>query len=352
MSGTARLTVNGKSFAATPGSSVLDAALAGGVVIPQDCCTGQCGTCRCDILSGSCDEAGTRERNSILACQARVTGDAEFHFDPVPLEMKTTGEVLSLRALGGDIVELVLRTNKEVPYLPGQYVKVAFAGLPERDYSPSLTLDGLRERDEIVLHIRRYETGVVSPALGTLIAPGTRFKLRGPFGHAFLRRGEGRLVMISTGTGFAPLWAMAVAARLGQPWREVQVIASARDPQNLYMRPALDWLTRQGVHTVTLCASGASPLPPAREGRATSFLPALTPEDTVYACGAPEMVEAVRGVALKAGAAFYADPFYAAPAAREPLSRKIINLFRPKKAKSPVHASIEALERELDRPGR
>jgi naphthalene 1,2-dioxygenase ferredoxin reductase component len=346
MSGTARLTVNGITVTAPLGQSVLDAALAGGIVIPQDCCTGQCGTCRCEIIAGSCHDAGTLERGSVLACQARVTGDAEFRFDPVPLEMKTSGEVRAIRPLGGEILEVVLRVNKNVPYLPGQYVKVQFSGFPERDFSPTLTLEGLRELDEIILHIRQLETGAVSPALGHSIQPGTRFKLRGPFGHAFLRQGEGRLVMASTGTGFAPLWAMAVAARLGQPWRELAIVASARDPQNLYMRPAMDWLLRQNVNAMTLCASGASPLPPARHGRALEFLPHLTPSDTVYACGAPEMVEAVKTRALAAGAAFYADPFHAAPPAREPLGRKLLNLIRPK-AKSPVHASIEALSEGL-----
>lgn len=348
MSGTARLTVNGTTVTAPLGQTVLDAALAGGIVIPQDCCTGQCGTCRCDVVAGSCNDGGTLERGSVLACQARVTGDAEFRFDPVPLEMKTTGEVSALRPLSGDIFELVLRVNKSVPYLPGQYVKIQFSGFPERDYSPTLTMDGLRELDEIVIHIRRYETGAVSPALGTLIKPGTRFKLRGPFGHAFLRQGEGRLVMISSGTGFAPLWTMAVAARLGQPWRELCVIASARDPQNLYMRPAIDWLMRQGVQAITLCASGASPLPPARHGRAVAFLPPLRAQDTVYACGAPEMVEAVKAQALAADAAFYADPFYAAAPAKVPLGRKLLNLIRPK-PKSPVHSTLATLEREFER---
>ncbi len=348
MSGTARLTINGTTLNAPLGQTVLEAALAVGLAMPRDCCAGQCGTCRCEMIAGTCDDAGTLERDTVLACQARLTGDAEFRFEPMPLEMKTGGELRALRPLGGDILELVLRVNKPVPYLPGQYVKVQFSGFPERDYSPTLTLDGLREIDEIILHIRRYESGVVSAALGTLIKPGARFKLRGPFGHAFLRQGEGRLVMVSSGTGFAPLWAMAVAARLGQPWRELCVIASARDPHNLYMRSAIDWLVRQGVQALTLCASGASPLPPARHGRAASFLPRLTPQDNVYACGAPDMVAAIKARAQAAGAACYDDSFHAAMPAKEPLTRKLFNLIIPR-PRSPVHSSLSRLEREFDR---
>jgi NAD(P)H-flavin reductase/ferredoxin len=342
-----RLTINGKAVSAPAGATLVDAALQGGIVLPQDCCTGQCGTCRVEVLSGTVEAAGTAERETVLACQARLQGDAEIRFDPVPLVMKTGGVVTAVRDLAGEIVEVVVTLTKPVPYLPGQYVKVAFAGFPERDYSPTLTLDGLREIDQLVFHIRRMEEGLVSSALGGAIAPGRKVKVRGPFGHAFLRQGEGRLVLVSTGTGFAPSWAIAVAARLGQPHRPLVLVASARDPRNLYMRPALDWLAKQGVESVVLTASGASPLPPARHGRATDFLPALTPDDTVYACGAPEMIAEVRHQALAAGAAFYADPFLPSDGAL-PLGLKIRRFFtsRPKKT-SPVHAQIDALTAQI-----
>lgn len=349
MSGTTRLTINGKTVSAAAGTTLIDAGLQGGVVIPQDCCTGQCGTCRVEVVSGDVDAAGTEEMGSVLACQARLRGSAEIRFEPQPVAMKTGGIVTSVRDLAGEIVEVIVEVTKPVPYLPGQYVKVEFAGFPARDYSPTLTLDGLREINQLIFHIRRMDDGIVSAALGHAIAPGKKVKVRGPFGHAFLRQGEGRLVLISTGTGFAPVWSIAVAARLGQPHRPVVLIASARDPRNLYMRQTLDWLARQGVNDVMLTASGANPLPPARHGRAISFLPALNPSDTVYACGAPEMVEDVKRLAHAAGARCYADPFL--PSNGElPLGLKIRRFFTgaPKKA-SPVHAQIESLAASISR---
>ncbi len=352
MSGASRLTINGKTITATPGMTLIDAGLQGGIVVPQDCCTGQCGTCRVEVLAGTVDPAGTDEAGSVLACQARLTGDAEIRFDPVPNVMKTGGIVRSVRELAGEIIEVVVEVTKPVPYLPGQYVKVEFAGFPARDYSPTLTLDGLREINQLIFHIRRMEDGIVSAALGGEIVPGRKVTVRGPFGHAFLRQGEGRIVLISTGTGFAPVWSIAVAARLGQPHRPLSVIASARDPRNLYMRPACDWLAKQGVSEITLTASGANPLPPARHGRATAFLPALGPQDSVYACGAVEMVHEVRKAALAAGAKFYADPFLPSTAAL-PLRMKLTRFFsgKPKKT-SPVHAQIEALAADLGRNNR
>lgn len=350
MAESCNLTINGKAIRATPGATLVEAGLQAGIFVPQDCCTGQCETCRVNVVSGKVDAMGTAEDDTVLACQARVSGDAVITFDPVPLAMKTGGVVRSVRELGGDIVEVVVEVTKPVPYLPGQYVKVAFTGFPERDYSPTLTLDGLREINQLIFHIRRMEDGIVSSAIGGTIVPGRKVKVRGPFGHAHLREGQGRIVLVSSGTGFAPNWSIAVAARLGQPHRPLHVIASVRDPRNLYMRPALDWLARHGVENVVLTASGATPMPPARPGRPTAFLPALQPSDTVYAAGSGEMVAAVKAIARAAGAKIYADPFL--PSGNDmPLRMKIVRFFTGNKQRpSPVHAQIETLAAGLSEP--
>lgn len=70
------------AFACSPGQSVLDAANAVGVALPQSCGEGACGTCRVRVLSGvyetddrgrfSADELAAGRR---LACQTLPTGD-------------------------------------------------------------------------------------------------------------------------------------------------------------------------------------------------------------------------------------------------------------------------------------
>lgn len=349
MSGKSRLTINGKTIAAPNGLTLIEAGLQAGLVMPQDCCTGQCQTCRVDVLSGSVDAKGTAEGASVLACQACVTGDAEIHYDPVPAVMKTGGSVIAINDLGGEIVEVIIEVTKPVPYLPGQYVKVAFSGFPARDFSPTLTLNGLREINQLIFHIRRATDGLVSSALGGAIKAGHRVKVTGPYGHAFLRQGEGRIVLISTGTGFAPIWSIAVAARLGQPHRPLTLIASARDPRNLYMRESCDWLARHGVEDIVLTASGANPLPPARHGRASAHLPSFRATDTVYVAGTPGLVDLVRSAAQDVGAKCYSDPFL--PSTSQPtIGMKIRRFLGGKPGKpSPVHAQIETLAASLAR---
>jgi 3-phenylpropionate/trans-cinnamate dioxygenase ferredoxin reductase subunit len=49
--------------------------------------------------------------------------------------------------------------------------------------------------------------------------------------------------------------------------------------------------------------------PAVRGGLPTEHIPALTPDDVVYTCGAPPMTMAVAKMARAAGARCYSDPF-------------------------------------------
>jgi hypothetical protein len=43
------------------------------------------------IYDGEVDDGGTREGDTVLACQATVSGDAVIEFDEVPLPVKRSG---------------------------------------------------------------------------------------------------------------------------------------------------------------------------------------------------------------------------------------------------------------------
>src|SRR5690606_19214399 len=156
----------------------------------------------------------------------------------------------------------------------------------------------------LVFHVRVYPQGQLSPALGAAIKVGHKVSVRGPFGNAYLRRQDEPLVLASTGTGFAPIWAIAAAATIGQRSRPIRVIAGARTAGDLYMAPAAQWLRERGV-AVTLTAGDGDGVNVLRE-RPAQLLQGLGPDDVVYAAGAPSQVDAVREVALAADATLYA----------------------------------------------
>ncbi|HEY8567068.1 MAG TPA: 2Fe-2S iron-sulfur cluster-binding protein [Beijerinckiaceae bacterium] len=308
MSSRCELQVNGRVVQARVGDTLVDAGLAGRVLIPHDCCSGQCGSCRVEVLSGAVDDEGTREGATVLGCRARLNGDAAIAFEEVPVPVKRSGQVAAVRPLSRDILEVVVRLPEAFTYRPGQYVGLRFAGFPSRDYSPAARLDGTADPRELVFHIKRLRRGRVSTALGERIRVGHKVQVRGPYGQAFLRPGSGPLVLVAGGTGFAPIWAIAREARLTQPERELIVVAGARDGANLYMGEALQWLADTGpVQIIAACErdapAGAVP------GRPSHYLPLLGPEDTVYVAGSPRLVAAVKTKAQQAGAACHADPF-------------------------------------------
>jgi 3-phenylpropionate/trans-cinnamate dioxygenase ferredoxin reductase subunit len=165
---------------------------------------------------------------------------------------------------------MTLQLDRELIWLPGQYVRVSFDGYPPRDYSPTLPPYGTNDLSRLLLHIRRLPGGVVSGDLGREIRSGTRVSLKGPFGSDFYRPGTGRIILISSGTGFAPIWAIARASRFREPDRQMMVIAGARRETNLYMRRSMEWLEQTGVRHLILTCSGGQSLPDVRSGRPTS----------------------------------------------------------------------------------
>jgi 3-phenylpropionate/trans-cinnamate dioxygenase ferredoxin reductase subunit len=304
------LLINGRKIKASPGDTLLDAGLSNRIVIPHDCCTGQCSTCRVRVYDGEVNDEGTRDGDMVLACQATVSGDAVIEFDEVPVAAKRSGTVTAIDRISPDIIEVVVTLSKPLTHLPGQYVKVSFAGFPGRDYSPTFRVDGTCELNELVFHIRACADGVVSSQLGRRIGIGHRVRVRGPFGSAFFRKAEGRIVLVATGTGWAPIWSVARAARYHQPQREMVVVVGARDPRNLYMQESLEWLGETGVQQITMTCTGSRPERSSiKSGRPTIHLPRLVDTDTVFVAGAPEMVSAVEFLAGVAGADCHADPF-------------------------------------------
>jgi NAD(P)H-flavin reductase/ferredoxin len=308
MASTCNLIVNGHSIKANIGETLVDAALGGWTIIPHDCCSGQCETCRVMVVAGSVDDQGTGNGRTVLACTATIEGDAEIEFDEVPTVVKRSGIVAEISNLAPDVVEVVVALAEPFEYRPGQYFNVKFSGFPGRDFSQTVRADGTCEPHELIFHIRRYPGGIVSTQIGATIRVGHRVSVRGPFGQAFLRDGTGPIVLVSGGTGWAPIWSLAAFARRTQRHRDMIVIAGARDPASVYMHKSLEWLTDDGVRNVTatteIGASG-SLLP----GLPTHYLPSLGLEDTVYVAGPPGLVDSVRTKARLARARCYADPF-------------------------------------------
>jgi 3-phenylpropionate/trans-cinnamate dioxygenase ferredoxin reductase subunit len=322
-------------FSIREGDVLLDGALAKGVDIPHDCRAGTCGTCMVQVVKGQTVCGDTHTPGMVHACQARVVSDLEVELEDVPDIDSTRARLAGLRELAPDILELAIAPEKSITYLPGQYFRFTFNGFPARAFSPTASVDGRIGGRVIHLNVKRVRGGRVSSALGTAIRPGHRLRVEGPFGRAFLRPGgQGRLILAGSGTGFAPVWAIACMALRENRDRPIVMIAGARRLPALYMTPALAQLARlPNVAVIPTIEEGPSPTPAVRIGRIEAHIPPLDASDIVYACGSPRMVDAVAGFVERAGASFYADPFEsAAPEAPAGLLGRLKTLVQPQRS--------------------
>ncbi len=330
-----KVTLNDETFLANCGDLLLDWALTSGVDLPHDCRAGICGACRVRLVEGRVFGGQEPGDDMIHACQARIVSDIEIVTEPVPDQVSMSGKIANIVRLAPDVLGVTVQLPKPLHYFPGQFCKVQFRGFPARSYSPTYPLEGPADDRVLNFHIRRFSDGVVSSELGRNIRVGHRVKVRGPYGSAFLRRNHsGSIVLVASGTGFAPMWSIAVAAILERPQRELIFVVAARKLQSLYMHSALCRLALfPNVTIIPTVSEQESVVSPAiRSGRPTDHLPSLSPDDVVYTSGAPGMTDTVARLARAAGARCYTDPFVPnhkpdepakAPAIKSPLLRRI-----------------------------
>jgi 3-phenylpropionate/trans-cinnamate dioxygenase ferredoxin reductase subunit len=302
---------------------LLDAALSNGIDLPHDCRAGHCGTCCVQLVSGEVQGGEGSEPGIVHACQCRILGDAVLEKSETSGVRTVEGVLSSLLPLSAEVMQVGITTDRALPYRAGQYAQVRFNGYPSRPFSITHPLRGNPDCRLVWFHVRRMKDGRVTSSLGNRIAPGHSVQLTGPYGSAHFRPDPcGRLILVATNTGFAPIWAIAVAALRENSERRMMIIAGGRTIQSLYMGPALMRLSCfPNVFVVPVCSTPQTLSPAVKAGRPTDYLPRLLPTDVLYACGAPGMVDSVKSTAALIGAVCYADPFLPTADDRNVLTR-------------------------------
>lgn len=231
--------------------------------------------------------------------------------------VKVRGIVESITPLSSDVLDVAIKLDKPLARTPGQYCNGQFRGFPQRVYVPTWPIDPVESEDDAGchFHIRRLIDGHVSSALGEAMLPGHKVKLTGPFGYTYFRWGiNGRLILLSSGTGFAQTWAIAKQVLRENRDREIYVIVGASTTRGLYMMPALVHLAKRRGVTVAPVVSENRLVPPGVQlGMLQDFLPEFNAGDTVYVSGAPSLVDHVKRKSFRAGTTVYGDSQTAAP---------------------------------------
>jgi NAD(P)H-flavin reductase len=144
------------------------------------------------------------------------------------------GTVVERHRLTRDLAVIRVRPDRQLPYLPGQYLSIEVPQRPRmwRYFTPATAAreDGLLE-----FHIRAVETGWVSRSIVTHGQLGDVWRMGPAMGRLTVNRDSGRnVLMIAGGTGITPM--RAIIDNLSQ-WGEnpkVQVFYGGRVRSDLY----------------------------------------------------------------------------------------------------------------------
>ncbi len=329
-----RVTVepSGHQFDAEPGETLLAAAIRQSVGLPYGCQDGACGACKCRLLQGEVDLAphqlkalseAERAQGFILACRSEARGDVAIECQEVVgageyRVKRLPARVLHIDRLAADVIRVTLQLPAADPlrYRAGQYVQFLLRDGSRRSYSMAAAP---ADSAQIELHLRHMPGGKFTDHVFSTMKEKEILRIEGPFGSFFLRDDPANrpLILLASGTGFAPVKAILEDMRTKGDPRPVALYWGGRREGDLYLRVWVEALQAEWptLHFVPVLSEPE----PGWTGR-TGFVHRAVMEDhpdlsgyAVYACGAPVMVEAAQRDFTAHCAlpeeAFYADAF-------------------------------------------
>lgn len=325
-----------RTFSVERDEPVLAAAIRHGVGMPYGCRDGACGSCKSRLVEGRVIHGAHQTKalseaeeasGLILPCCATPQTDCVIEARSVPAAgqfpiLKLPSRVLSIDKPAADValVKLQLPATQNLQYRAGQYVEFILRDGARRSYSMANAPTRLGAPPAIELHIRHLPGGRFTDHVFGAMKEKEILRMEGPFGTFFLREDSQKpIVMVASGTGFAPIKALIEHMQDGGLQRPTVLYWGCRSKADLYLHEwaveasqALPWLR----YVPVLSEAKPQDAWTGRTGLVHHAVMADWPDlsgHQVYACGVPIMVEsAQRDFVQRCGLPaeeFYADSF-------------------------------------------
>lgn len=266
-------------FVCEPDEPILYAGLRNGLVLPYECATGTCGTCRGRVMQGDVEVAWDaapghaklkRDKGDVLMCQTRARGDCVVR---VPANVTPcaedagrpdarTGKMHNLRRLTRDVIDFDVVLDRPVGFEGGQFVVMTAPGVEGGRAYSMVNYEETTERLRFV--VKRKPGGGFSDWLFDGAAEGAEVRLFGPLGAATYRPAEAvDLVFIAGGSGIAGLMSILEAAHRNGHFRRHagQVFFGVRTMADIFYADELARLMAgsEGNLEVTVALSHEAP---------------------------------------------------------------------------------------------
>ncbi|GAA4856845.1 benzoate 1,2-dioxygenase electron transfer component BenC [Actinomycetospora corticicola] len=310
------------------GQTVMDAAYRSKINIPVDCSDGACGTCKSFLESGRAemddyveDALAPDEEAAgyVLTCSLTPKSDLVVQIPTTSAVARTsagsfTATIAEIERLSETTVSLTLdcEDREKLVFLPGQYVNIA---VPGTDQTRSYSFSSGPDDGPLSFLIKLSPGGVMSEYLDQWASVGDSLQFTGPHGSFFLRESESPLLLLAGGTGLAPILSILRRLRATGSTRPAHLIYGATTDDDVVELETLRGLEESlenftWVHTVAAEDTTAE-----RQGYVTAHTEPGHLHDgeaSVYLCGPPPMVDAVRRDHAERGfepAGFYYEKF-------------------------------------------
>ncbi len=219
MAAQVRILPSGHEFFIEGTDSILEAGLRGGLALNYGCSNGNCGLCKCKVISGQVKQIAPHDYTLteaekglgyILTCANTAVTDVvleadEAHgsYDIAPQEIEV--KVKKLERIDDRVIFLQARTprTKRLRFLAGQYLSLNIDGLPAQDCSiASCPCDDMN----LQFHIPIIAGDPFSEKLEDCLESSASLTISGPSGDFILNEDSPRsLVFIACDAGFAPI---------------------------------------------------------------------------------------------------------------------------------------------------
>ncbi|MDS0803630.1 FAD-binding oxidoreductase [Burkholderia cenocepacia] len=289
------------------GATLLETALSHGYFPKHSCRRGECRVCETEILSGQVRYPGGLPPDDVtgghcLTCMAVPTSDIVLQAPEVSSVAgrkiaQVGARVAAVERVSEDvaIVQLKLPPDCEFSFDAGQYVDVILRDGTRRSYSMANapSSDGVVE-----WHVRAMPHGRFSGHVYKNLKVRDLLKIEGPFGAFNLRESVAPVILIASGTGYAPVASIMRAHGEVLARRGARFYWGGRKIEDLYaFDEVLAWRDSSPNFHFIPVLSNPDPMWTGRTG----FVHLAIKEDfsnladyEVYACGNPLMIDAAR----------------------------------------------------------
>ena len=169
------ISLDGRSYPLVPGSTALEALLAGGVKAPHSCKAGTCGSCMMRVVEGVVPakaqaglKASWKAQGYFLPCVC--TPDSDLSIARVGTDARSGATITAFEKLSADVLKVRLECDTSVDFRAGQYITLLLDGTLARSYS----IASLPKGREIEIHVRRIAGGKMSGWLHDTAREGDR----------------------------------------------------------------------------------------------------------------------------------------------------------------------------------